>query len=97
METLQLFHTCTTFLLQNFVTFSHLPSEMKVIQLFKAKMEAFRDKNPQKVEMQNTILHLFFVFPLQMKITFLCPQAENLAQTNTFGHILLDHDFDAPV
>ena len=70
---------------------------MKVIQLFKAKMEAFRDKNPQKVKNDKKILHLAFVFPLQMKTTFLRPQARNLAQTSSLTNILLDHDFDAPV
>jgi len=34
-----------------FRPFSHLSSGMKVIQLLKAKMQAFRDKNPQKVQM----------------------------------------------
>ena len=69
--------------------FSHLSSKMKVIQLFKAKMEAFRDKNPQKVENDQNFLHLAFVFPLQMKTTFLRPQARNLAQTNGFIAVLL--------
>ena len=70
---------------------------MKVIQLFKAKMEAFRDKNPQKVENDQKFFHLAFVFPLQMKTTFSRPQARNLAQTSSLTNILLDHDFDAPV
>ena len=43
---------------------------MKVIQLFKAKMEAFRDKNLQKVKNDQNFIHLAFVFPLQMKTTF---------------------------
>ena len=37
-------------LASEFCPFSHLSSGMKVIQLFKAKMEAFRDKNPEKAE-----------------------------------------------
>ena len=53
-----------------FCPFSHLSSGMKVIQLFKAKMEAFRDKNPQKVKNDQNFIHLAFVFPLQMKTTF---------------------------
>ena len=70
---------------------------MKVIQLFKAKMEAFRDKNPQKVENDKNFLRLAFVFPLQMKTTFLRHHAVNLAQTNGLTNILLDHDFEVRV
>ena len=70
---------------------------MKVIQLFKAKMEAFRDKNLQKVKNDQNFIHLAFVFPLQMKTTFLRHHAVNLAQTNGLTNILLDHDFEVPV
>ena len=80
-----------------FCHFSNLGMYFKVIQLFKAKMEAFRDKNPQKVKNDPNFIHLAFVFPVQMKTTFLCPQARNLAQTNGLTNILLDHDFEAPV
>ena len=62
---------------------------MKVIQLFKAKMEAFRDKNLQKVKNDQNFIHLAFVFPVQMKTTFLRHHAVNLAQTNGFTNILL--------
>ena len=41
-----------------FCHFSHLASKMKVIQLFKAKMEAFRDKSSRKVENDPFLLHL---------------------------------------
>ena len=77
-----------------FCHFSHLSSKMKVNHVFKAKMEAFRERNPQKVKNDQKLLHLAFVFPLQMKSTFLCPQARNLAQTNGFIAVLLEHDFD---
>ena len=70
---------------------------MKAINLFKAKMEAFRDKNPQKVKNDQKFIHLAFVFPLQMKTTLLRHHAVNLAQTNGLTNILLDHDFEAPV
>ena len=70
---------------------------MKVNHRFKAKMEAFRDKNPQNVKNVPFLLHLTFVFPLQMKTTFLRPQARNLAQTSSLTNILLDHDFEVPV
>ena len=73
----------------NFCHFSHLSSKMKVHHVFKAKMEAFRERNPQKVKNNQKLLHLAFVFPLQMKSTFLCPQARNLAQTNSLGDISL--------
>ena len=70
---------------------------MKVIQLFKAKMEAFRDKNLQKVKNDQNFIHLAFVFPVQMKTTFLRHHAVNLAQTNGLTNILLDHDFEVRV
>ena len=60
-------------------------------------MEAFRDKNPQKVKNDQNFIHLAFVFPLQMKTTFLRHHAVNLAQTNGLTNILLDHDFEVPV
>ena len=70
---------------------------MKVIHAFTAKMEAFRERNPQKARNNKKSLHLAFVFATQMKTTFLRRQAGNLAQTNVLTNILLDHDFDAPV
>ena len=70
---------------------------MKVIQLFKAKMEAFRDENPQMVKNDQNFIHLAFVFPLQVKTTFLRHHAVNLAQTNGLTNILLDHDFEVRV
>ena len=72
-----------------FCHFSHLSSKMKVNHVFKAKMEAFRERNPQKVKNDQKLLHLAFVFPLQMKTTF-----RDLAQTNGFIAVLLEHDFD---
>ena len=53
-------------------------------------MEAFRDKNPQKVKNDQNFLHLAFVFPIQKQTPFLPPQAGNLAQTNDLTGILLD-------
>ena len=53
--------------------FSHLSNvtrKMKVIQLFKAKMEAFRDKNSKKVENDQNFLHLAFVLSVEMKTVF---------------------------
>ena len=70
--------------------FSNLGMYFKVIQLFKAKMEAFRERNPQKVKNDQNFLHLAFVFATQMKTVFWPPQHRNLAQTNGFTNILLD-------
>ena len=66
---------------------------MKVIHPFKAKKVTFRDINLQKCKNDQNFLHLAFVFAIQMKTTFLCPQARNLAQTNGLRYILLYHDF----
>ena len=38
--------------------FFTFPSRMKVIQLFKAKMEAFRERKSSKVENEQFLLHL---------------------------------------
>ena len=70
--------------------FSHLSSKLKVNHAFKAKKEAFRERNPQKVKNDQNFIHLAFVFPLQMKTTFLRHHAVNLAQTNGFTNILLE-------
>ena len=53
-----------------FCHFSNLGMYFKVIQLFKAKMEAFRERNPQKVKNDQNFLHLAFVFATQMKTVF---------------------------
>ena len=53
-----------------FCPFSHLSSGMKVIQLFKAKMEAFRDKNSEKVKNDSNFLNLAFVLAVEMKTVF---------------------------
>ena len=50
--------------------FSNLGMYFKVIQLFKAKMEAFRERNLQKVQIDQNFLHLAFVFATQMKTVF---------------------------
>ena len=50
--------------------FSNLGMYFKVIQLFKAKKVAFRERNPQKVKNDKKILHLAFVFATQMKTVF---------------------------
>ena len=66
---------------------------MKVNHAFKAKMEAFRERNPQKVKNDQNFLHLAFVFATQMKTVFQHPQRRNLAQTNGFTNILLERIF----
>ena len=53
-----------------FCHFSHLSSEMKVNHAFKAKKEAFRERNPQKVKNDQNFIHLAFVFATQMKTVF---------------------------
>ena len=53
-----------------FCHFSNLTRKMKVIQLFKAKMEAFRDKKSKKVENDQNFLHLTFVLSVEMKTVF---------------------------
>ena len=53
-----------------FCHFSNLTRKMKVIQLFKAKMEAFRDKKSKKVKNDQNFLHLAFVSATQMKTVF---------------------------
>ena len=53
-------------------------------------MEAFRERNPQKVENDQNFLHLAFVFATQMKTVFEAPRRRYLAQTNGFTNILLD-------
>ena len=50
--------------------FSNLGMYFKVIQLFKAKKVAFRERNPQKVKKDQNFLHLAFVFATQMKTVF---------------------------
>ena len=45
-----------------FCHFSHMASEMKVIQLFKAKMEAFRERKCEKVKNDPFLLHLTLCF-----------------------------------
>ena len=54
----------------NFCNFSHLSSKMKVNHPFKAKKEAFRERNPQKVKNDQNFIHLAFVFATQMKTVF---------------------------
>ena len=53
-----------------FCHFSHLSSKMKVNHAFKAKKEAFRERNPQKVKNDQNFIHLAFVFATQMKTVF---------------------------
>ena len=53
-----------------FCHFSHLSSKSKVNHAFKAKKEAFRERNPQKVKNDQNIIHLAFVFATQMKTVF---------------------------
>ena len=54
----------------SFLSFSNLGMYFKVIQLFKAKKVAFRERNPQKVKNDQNFLHLAFVFATQMKTVF---------------------------
>ena len=54
----------------DFCPFSHLSSKMKVNHAFKAKKEAFRERNPQKVKNDQNFIHLAFVFATQMKTVF---------------------------
>ena len=53
-----------------FCHFSNLTRKMKVINLFQAKMEAFRDKKSKKVKNDQNFLHLAFVLSVEMKIVF---------------------------
>ena len=53
-----------------FCHFSHLSSKMKVNHAFKAKKEAFRERNPQKVKNDQNFLHLAFVLSVEMKTVF---------------------------
>ena len=64
---------------------------MKVNHAFKAKMEAFCDKNGQ-VEGDTILLHWIQSFLDRDENSFLHFQTRNPAQTITFGHILLDRD-----
>ena len=89
-------HVYDTFA-STFDHFSHLSTKLKVNHAFKAKKVTFRERNPQNLKMDPNLLHLAFVFATQMKTTFLPPQARNLAQTNGFTAVLLNHDFEAPV
>ena len=50
--------------------FSHLSSKWKVNHAFKAKKEAFRERNPQKVKNDQNSIHLAFVFATQTKTVF---------------------------
>ena len=50
--------------------FSNTTRKMKVINLFKAKMEAFRDKKSKKVKNDQNFLHLAFVLSVEMKTVF---------------------------
>ena len=50
--------------------FLKIKTYFKVINLFKAKKEAFRERNPQKVKNDQNFLHLAFVFATQMKTVF---------------------------
>ena len=68
---------------------------MKVINLFKAKKEGFRDKSSPKVKNDSILLHLTLRFLARDENHFLRPQARNLAQTNGFWYILLWMIFDA--
>ena len=72
-----------------FCNFSHLSSKSKVNHAFKAKKVTFRDINVQKGKNDQNLLHLAFVFAIQMKTTFLPPQARNLAHTNESIGLLL--------
>ena len=67
---------------------------LKVIQLFKAKMEAFRARKFGKVENGPFWLHLTPNFLVRDETRFLRFQSQNLAQTNAFGDILLDVIFN---
>ena len=53
-----------------FCYFSHLSSKLKVNHAFKAKKEAFRERNPQKVKNDQSFIHLSFVFATQMQTVF---------------------------
>ena len=53
-----------------FCHFSKIGMYFQVINLFKAKKEAFRERNPQKVKNDQNFLHLAFVFATQMKTVF---------------------------
>ena len=86
---MQLFHTCTTFLLPKIVTFRTWRKNQKLFILLKQKKVTFRDRNLQKVENDQNLPHFAFVLATQMKTTFLCPHAGNLAQTNGFIAVLL--------
>ena len=58
--------------------FSILTRKMKVIQLFKAKMEAFRDEKSKKVKNDQNFLHLTFVLSVEMKTVFSVREPETL-------------------
>ena len=53
-----------------FCHFPHFTRKMKVFELFKAKMEAFRDKKSKKVKNDQNSLHLAFVLSVEMKTVF---------------------------
>ena len=50
-----------------FCHFLILTRKMKVVNLFKAKMEAFRDKTSQEVKKDQNSIHLAFVLSVEMK------------------------------
>ena len=77
-----------------FCHFWNLGMYFKVIQLFKAKMEALRDKSSPKVENDPFFAPSDHKFSRsRWKTVFQHPQRQNLAQTNAFGDILLDGIF----
>ena len=95
MKPMQLFHTCTTFLHQNFVTFRKSKRNWKLLTFSKQKRKRFVTKVRQKWKMTPFCSIWPCVFSIEMKTTFLRPQARNLAQTNGFGDISLRTIFDA--
>ena len=50
--------------------FSNLGMYFKVNHAFKAKKEAFRERNPQKWKNDQNVLHLAFVLAVEMKTVF---------------------------
>jgi len=69
IKTLQLFRRVRRFA-SKFYHFPHFTRKMKVIQLFKAKMEAFRDKKSKKVKNDQNSIHLALVLAVEMKTVF---------------------------
>ena len=69
-----------------FCHFSNLGMYFKVINLFKAKKEAFRERNPQKVKNDSILLHLTLRFLDRDESRFSMKIFQNLVPNSNFNN-----------